>query len=70
MRSRGESRAVMLKEQTMNTTPELVALVQQERERHIREDHLVRVATCTRACCGPTLIDRVLRAVRGTPATL
>ena len=53
----------------MNVSPELVALVQREREDRIREDHLVRLATCARACCNPTLIDRVARVLRGTPAT-
>jgi hypothetical protein len=52
----------------MYTTPELVALVQREREIRIREDHLARLAACVRACCSPTLIDRVARALRGTPA--
>jgi len=53
----------------MNTTPELVALVQREREARIREDHLARLAACVRDCCDPTLLDRLARALRGTPAT-
>jgi hypothetical protein len=51
----------------MITTPELVTLMQRERERHIEHDQLARVAACRRACCNPTLIDRLARAVRGTP---
>ena len=53
----------------MNATPELVALLQLERERQIHEDHLVRVATCARACCNPSLVDRLARALLGTPAS-
>ena len=52
----------------MNATSELVALVQAERERLIREDHLARLATCIRACCNPSRIDRIARLLRGTPA--
>jgi hypothetical protein len=65
----GQPCAVLLRERTMNTTPELVALFQREREQHTREDHVARLAACTRACCKPTLIDRVARAMRGTPAS-
>ena len=54
----------------MITTPELVRLIQLEREAQIRHDHLVRMASCARACCHPTLFDRVARALGGTnPAT-
>jgi hypothetical protein len=52
----------------MNATPELVALVQRERESRIREDHLARLAACGRACCNPSRLDRLARALRGTPA--
>jgi hypothetical protein len=52
----------------MITTPELVALVQHERERNIEHDRLARVAACARACCHPTPIDRLARALRGTSA--
>jgi hypothetical protein len=50
------------------STPELVALVQRDREREIRQDHLARLALCVRACCNPSVIDRLARALRGTPA--
>ena len=53
----------------MFTTPELMKLIQQEREAQIRHDHLVRIASCARACCNPTLLDRVARALGGNPAT-
>jgi hypothetical protein len=49
----------------MNATPELVALVQREREARIREDHLLRIAARAHACCGPNLIDLFARALRG-----
>ena len=50
----------------MITTPELVALIQRERDRHIEHDRLARIAACGRACCSPTLIGRLAHAVRGT----
>ncbi len=53
----------------MLSTPEYVALVQREREEHIREDRLARIASCVRAICNPSLFDRIARAVRRAPAT-
>ena len=53
----------------MITTPDLVKLIQLEREAQIRRDHLLRIAGCARACCNPTLFDRVARALGGNPAT-
>ena len=52
----------------MFTSPELVALIQQERERSIAHDRLARLAARVRACCDPSLVGRVLRAVRRAPA--
>ena len=52
----------------MNATPELVALVQREREEQIRGDSLARLAARVRACCSPSTFDRLVRAVRRTPA--
>jgi len=52
----------------MHTSPELVALIQQERERSIAHERLARVAACVRACCDPSLLDRVSRALRRSPA--
>jgi hypothetical protein len=49
----------------MNGSPELVALLQREREHDIEHDRLVRIAECAR--CTPSLIDRVTRMLR--PAT-
>jgi hypothetical protein len=49
----------------MNATPELAALKQREWESRIREDHMARLVARARACCSPTLIDRVARALRG-----
>ena len=53
----------------MNATPELVALIQREREVHIREEHLARLARIAQSCCDPTLLMRLARTLRGTPAT-
>lgn len=53
----------------MNPTPEYVALVQREREIHLAQARLARVATCVRACCNPTLTDRLARALRLPAAT-
>jgi hypothetical protein len=53
----------------MNTTPELVRLIQSERDAHIRSDRLARIAACARACCNRTLADRIARALGGNPAT-
>lgn len=51
------------------TSPELVAMVQRDREREIRQDSLVHLPDRVRACCNPSVIDRLARALRGTPAT-
>jgi hypothetical protein len=48
----------------VNTTPELVALMQRERERNFEHDRLARIAACARACCNPTRIARPARDVR------
>ncbi len=53
----------------MIASPELVALIQQERERSIDRDRLARLAACVRACCDPSLAGRVARALRRSPAT-
>ena len=52
----------------MIASPELVALIQQERERSIAQDRLARLAACVRACCDPSLVARVARALRRSPA--
>ena len=49
----------------MNPTPELVASVQQDRERSTARDRVARLAACVRDCCKPAMIaDRVARALR------
>jgi hypothetical protein len=53
---------------SMFTSPELVALIQQERERSIARDRLARLAACVRACCDPSLMGRLARAFRLSPA--
>lgn len=51
----------------MIPTPEFIRIIQLERESQIRNDHLARVAACARACCNPTLFDRVARVLGGNP---
>ncbi len=53
----------------MNSSPELVAMIQQDRERHIERDRLARMVACMRACCSTSIIDRVARALRLAPAS-
>ena len=48
----------------MHTSPELVALIQQERERTFERDRLARLAACLRACCDPSFVDRMARVLR------
>ena len=52
----------------MNVTPELVALVVRGRERDIEHIRVARLVACLRACCSPSIIDRVARALRLAPA--
>ncbi|HET7830855.1 MAG TPA: hypothetical protein VFL03_14935 [Candidatus Limnocylindrales bacterium] len=51
------------------SSPELVALIQRDRERHIEQDHLARVVACTKRCCSTSIADRVARALRLAPTT-
>ena len=53
----------------MNSSPELIALVQRDRERHIEQDRVARILACARACCSTSLVDRVARALRLSPAS-
>jgi hypothetical protein len=48
----------------MNGSPELVALMQREREQHIEHDRLASIASCARACGAPSLADRLARVLR------
>ena len=52
----------------MNSSPDLIALVQRDRERHIEQDRVARLFACTRACCSPSITDRVARALHLAPA--
>jgi hypothetical protein len=52
----------------MNATTELVASIEQDRERAIRRDRLARLAAAAKACCNPGAFTRLARALRGTPA--
>jgi hypothetical protein len=53
----------------MLTSPELVALIQQERERSIARDRLAKLAARVRACCDPSLLGRVARVLHRSNAT-
>ena len=55
----------------MHATPELVSLIQRERERDIDRDHVARIAACARACrsASVSLATRIARAVRVSPAS-
>ena len=52
----------------MNTSPELIALVQRDRERHLERDRVARIVACARACCSTSVADRVARALRLNPS--
>ena len=52
----------------MINPPELVELIQRDRERELSEARLARHATCHRACCHPTRLDRIARAIGLSPA--
>jgi hypothetical protein len=43
-------------------------LKQHERERSLSHLHLVRQVACYRACCNPTRLDRIARAIGLAPA--
>jgi len=51
----------------MYGSPELVALIQREREQHIEQDRLAGIAACARADCSPSIAERLARVLR--PAT-
>jgi hypothetical protein len=51
-------------EDPMNNPPELVAELMRDRERMIERARLARLAACFRACCNPSLIDRLVRTLR------
>ena len=53
----------------MNSSPELIALVQRDRERHIERDRVARILACARACCSTSIVDRLSRALHLTPAS-
>ena len=54
----------------MHASPELVALIQRERERDIDRDTMARIAACVRACCSTSLslTTRLARALRLSPS--
>jgi len=52
----------------MHVTPELVALIQRERERTIEQHRLAHVVERLMACRSTTIIDRLMRAAGLAPA--
>ena len=48
----------------MNTTFAYLALIQWERERTFESDRLARFAARVRACCNPSVLTRLPRALR------
>jgi hypothetical protein len=52
---------------TMITTPWLLETLQREREREIEANRLARLAARIRACCNPSMLTRLARALRGQP---
>jgi hypothetical protein len=53
----------------MNSSPELIALIQRDHERHIERDRVARIVACARACCSTSMVDRVARALHLSPAS-
>jgi hypothetical protein len=51
------------------TTFAHVALIQREREQALENARLARLAARVRACCNPTAITRLVRALRETLAS-
>ena len=54
-------------EATVYPTPELVTLLLLERDRELERRRLARFAARVRACCSPSLLTRVSRALRAQP---
>lgn len=52
----------------MTTTPELLTQMQRDRKRAMDNNRLAQIAARVRDCCRPSLIVRLARSLRGTPA--
>jgi hypothetical protein len=48
----------------MIPTPELIAQIQRDRERHIEQDRLACLAMCAKGCCTASVAERVTRFLR------
>lgn len=53
----------------MNASPELIAVIRQDRERTIERDRLVRAIARVKACCSTSFAERVLRVLRPAPTS-
>ena len=50
----------------MNANLDILAAIQQDRERSIARDRLARLAAQARECCRPSTIGRLVRTLRRT----
>jgi hypothetical protein len=53
----------------MYLAPELVVLIQKDRERTLASDRKRRVDACIATCCSTSMLDRVARALRLAPTS-
>lgn len=53
----------------MNTSIDILAAIQQDRERSIGQDRLARLAALARDCCRPSTISRLVRTLRRAAAS-
>jgi hypothetical protein len=60
--------AVQPQEAPDDPLPELAVLEQRDRERDLSAARLARLASCHRACCNPTRLDRLALAIGLTPS--
>jgi hypothetical protein len=48
---------------------EIAKLIQEERRQYIQADRLAHLAAAVRACCSPSRLERIVRAIRRTFVT-
>lgn len=54
---------------SMIVPPDLVALLERERQSGAARERLARDVRCVRSCCNPTRLDRLARLLRLAPTT-
>jgi len=47
----------------------LARIAQDERDRGVAQAHIARLATCHRACCNPSRLDRIATRLGLNPCT-